>query len=93
MKKDLNHILIRPRVTEKAGIQSEFSVYTFEIARDATKVLVKKAFEERYKITPIKVSTVTVHSKKVFVRGKVGSKAGHKKAYVYLKKGTKLETL
>lgn len=93
MKKDLNHILIKPRVTEKASLKSEFSVYTFEIDASASKTLVKKAFEARYKVTPVKVSTVTIHPKKVFVRGKVGSKSGYKKAYVYLKKGTKLETL
>jgi len=93
MKKDLNKILIRPRITEKATLVSESSVYTFEIDPRATKNLVKKAIEEKYKVTPVKITTVTVHAKKVFVRGKVGKKSGYKKAYVYLKAGTKLETL
>ncbi len=93
MKKDLTHILIRPRVTEKAALTSESSVYVFDIDASATKTLVAKSFEEKYKIKPLKVTTVTMHSKAVFVRGKRGTKSGYKKAYVYLKKGTKLETL
>lgn len=93
MKKDLNSVLIKPHVTEKATISAESSVYVFEIATDATKVLVAKAFQEKYKINPIKVSTVTIPAKNVFVRGKRGKKSGYKKAYIYLKKGEKIENL
>ncbi|MEQ1499845.1 MAG: 50S ribosomal protein L23 [Parcubacteria group bacterium] len=93
MKKDLNSVLVRPHITEKATRTSESSVYVFEIDSKATKTLVEKAFIEKYKINPIKVSTVTIHSKNVFVRGKVGKKAGYKKAYIYLKKGTQIESL
>lgn len=93
MKKDLNSVLIRPRITEKASLKSESAVYTFEIAKSATKSEVTKAFVEKYKINPVKVSTVTIPAKNVFVRGKRGIKSGYKKAYVYLKKGDKIETL
>ena len=93
MKKDLNHILIRPHVTEKATIQAEKAVYTFVVDPKATKALVEKAFVEKYKITPLKITTVTIPAKNVFIRGKQGKKSGYKKAYVYLKKGTKIENL
>ena len=93
MKKDLNHILIKPHVTEKATMKTESSVYVFEVDSRATKVLIDKAFIEKYKINPIKISTVTIPAKRVFVRGKVGKKAGYKKAYIYLKKGDKIENL
>lgn len=93
MKGDLNRILIKPRITEKATIKSESSVYTFEIAKDATKSQVEKAFIEKYKLSPVKISTVTIPAKNVFVRGKRGKKSGYKKAYVYLKKGDKIENL
>jgi len=93
MKKDLNSILIRPHITEKATITSESAVYVFEVDPKATKLLVFKAFQEKYKINPIKVSTVTIPAKNVFVRGKAGKKSGYKKAYIYLKKGTKIENL
>jgi ribosomal protein L23 len=93
MKKDLSSILIRPRITEKATIKAESAVYTFQIDPKATKALVAQAFMAKYKITPIKVTTVTIPAKNVFVRGKRGLKSGYKKAYIYLKPGTKIENL
>jgi len=93
MKSDLNHILIRPHITEKATVLAEKSVYVFEINPKATKPQVAAAFKEKYKITPVKISTVTIPAKNVFVRGKKGKKSGYKKANIYLKKGTKIENL
>ena len=93
MKKDLNLILIKPHITEKATFSAENSVYVFQIDARGTKTEVNKAFKEKYKIDPLKVSTVTIPAKNVFVRGKRGKKSGYKKAYVYLKKGTKIENL
>lgn len=93
MKKDLNNILVNPRITEKATVSSEKSVYVFKIAPTATKTLVEKAFIEKYKVTPVKINTVTIPAKNVFVRGKKGKKAGYKKAYIYLKKGEKIEII
>lgn len=93
MKKDLNAVLVRPHVTEKATMSAESSVYVFEIAANSTKKQVVKAFTEKYKITPVKVATVTIPAKNVFVRGKKGLKSGYKKAYIYLKKGEKIENL
>ena len=93
MKKDLASILIRPRITEKATLVSESSIYTFQVAASATKGEIAKAFSEKYKVTPVKVTTVTNHQKKVIVRGKRGVKAGFKKAYIYLKKGEKIEIM
>lgn len=93
MKKDLNSVLIKPHVTEKATISAESSVYVFEIEKSASKAHVTKAFQEKYKINPVKVSTVTIPAKNVFVRGKRGKKSGYKKAYIYLKKGEKIENI
>lgn len=93
MKKDLNQVLLNPHVTEKATVNSESSVYVFNIDPRTTKTLVKKSFIEKYKVNPIKISTVTIPAKNVFVRGKKGKKSGYKKAYIYLKKGDKIETL
>ena len=91
MKKDLAHVLIRSHVTEKATMSAESSVYVFEIDPKATKMEVTKVFKEKYKMSPVKVRTVTIPAKNVFVRGKRGKKSGYKKAYIYLKKGEKLE--
>jgi large subunit ribosomal protein L23 len=93
MKTDLTSILIRPRITEKATLVSESSVYVFEVSPKAAKREIEKAFVEKYKAVPVKVTTITVPAKKVVVRGKRGVKAGFKKAYVYLKKGEKVEII
>ena len=93
MKTDTASILIRPRITEKATLVSESSVYVFEVAPKAGKAEIEKAFVEKYKAVPVKVTTVTVPPKKVVVRGKRGVKAGFKKAYIYLKKGEKIEIM
>jgi large subunit ribosomal protein L23 len=93
MKKDLNHILIRPHITEKATLFSENSVYIFVVDPKSTKSIIGKAFVEKYKIVPVKITTVTVAGKSVIVRGKQGKKSGYKKAYIYLKKGTKIENI
>lgn len=84
-------IILKPRITEKATFVAETNVHTFEIASTATKKQVYQAIRAFYKISPIKINIVKNPAKKVFVRGKKGSKAGVKKAYVYLKKGDKLE--
>ncbi len=93
MKKDLNHILIRPHITEKATMSAESSVYVYEIDPKSTSNDVMKAFVEKYKITPIRINTVTIPAKNVVVRGKRGTKSGYKKAYIYLKKGEKIENI
>jgi len=66
-------------------------VYVFEIAPKANKKDVAQAVKEQYKVTPVKVTTVTTPAKRTVVRGKRGTKASFKKAYIYLKKGDKIE--
>ncbi len=83
--------IIRPRVTEKATTVAERGVHVFEIEKGTTKREVVKAVMELYKVQPVKVNVVKIPRKQVFVRGKKGFKAGGKKAYVYLKKGEKIE--
>ena len=93
MKKDLASVLIRPHITEKATMLAESSVYVFQVDPKSTKSIVEKAFVEKYKINPVKITTVTIPAKSVVVRGKRGKKSGYKKSYIYLKKGTKIENL
>ena len=89
-----NNVLLRPRVTEKAAIMAGTrNVYTFEVTKDATKKSIAASVKNLYKVTPIRVRTLAIPSKQVFVRGKKGVKSGGKKAYVYLKAGDKIETM
>jgi large subunit ribosomal protein L23 len=85
-------VIIRPRITEKSGLAIESSnIYTFEVKKHATKQSIAKAIKNMYKVTPIKVRTVHLPAKAVFVRGKHGVQSSIKKALVYLKKGDKIE--
>ena len=93
MKNDLSQVLIRPHITEKATIMAESSVYVFQVDPRFTKNNIEKAFVEKYKINPVKVTTVTIPAKSVIVRGKRGKKSGYKRAYICLAKGQKLESL
>ena len=90
---DLASMILRPRVTEKATMSAENGVYVFEVSKDSTKTKIAKAVAAMYKVTPLKVRVVSLPAKCVFVRGKWGEKTGIKKAYVYLKKGDKIEII
>lgn len=88
------NVLLRPRITEKAVIGADKSgVYVFNVTTDATKASIAASVKAAYKVTPVKVRTVTIHPRNVFIRGKRGVTKGGKKAYVYLKKGDKIELL
>lgn len=85
-------ILIRPRITEKAALLSEsVNVYSFEVASKSTKGSISNAIKEVYKVNPVKVNIVKLPSKKVLSKGKKGRTKSVTKAYVYLKKGDKIE--
>ena len=84
-------VLIRPRVTEKAALStSDQNVYVFEVTKDATKHSISSSVKRIYNLTPEKVRVLPIPRKSVFVRGKSGVKSGGRKAYVYLRKGDKI---
>lgn len=86
---DSAHVLLNPRITEKATMHSAESVYTFHVAESANKYQIAQAVRELYKVTPRMVRVVRIPSKikRNMRTGKEGVKKGGKKAYVYLKKG------
>ncbi len=83
--------VIKPRVTEKAGLLSQQGVYTFDVRVDSSASTIAKAIEEAYKVTVVRVSTASVKSKAMFARGKYGKTVAGKKAYVWLKDGDTIE--
>lgn len=90
MKNTYAHVLMNPRITEKATFASANSVYVFDVATSANKKQIASAIEATYKVKPRQVRIVTIHPKTVrnMRTGKYGVKQGGKKAYVYLAKGT-----
>ncbi|MDE1875195.1 MAG: 50S ribosomal protein L23 [Patescibacteria group bacterium] len=83
--------VISPRITEKAARLSENGIYAFNVRKDANARQIAEAVETAYKVKPVKVSVAPVKSKSMFSRGKYGKTVAGKKAYVYLKKGDKIE--
>lgn len=81
-------------MSEKAIVGADKNnVYVFEVTKDATKSQIIGSVKVAYKVTPVKVRTAVIPTKAVFVRGKHGTRSGGKKAYVYLKKGDKIEII
>jgi len=87
------NVLVRPHITEKAAQATARNVYTFEITKDATKTDVARAIESVYKVKPVKVGIAKIPSSRVRLRTRrgYGTRSGMKKAYVYLKKGDRIE--
>ncbi len=86
-------IIKTPRITEKAAYMTVNHTYVFEVSQDATKRDVVAAVKALYNVTPRKVNMVTKRPR-AFVsrfRGRRGVKTGMKKAYVFLKKGDKID--
>jgi len=86
---NLSAIIVGPRLTEKSVAMGDRNVYTFTVARNATKFKVRDAVKALYGVTPVRVNIVN----KLPAKRLSGSKnrlvheTGYKKAYVYLKKG------
>jgi large subunit ribosomal protein L23 len=82
-------------VTEKSAMVAgaNISVYTFEVAREATKPMIIAAIKAKYQVTPKQVNIINVPRRRVVVRGKRGVRSGMKKALVFLKAGDKIEVI
>lgn len=80
-------LIMAPRVTEKASVQSSANAYTFVVAKNATKHTILAEFKKEYKVTPKAINITNMPRKNTFIRGKHGTQAGIKKAIVFLKKG------
>ena len=76
--KTVYDIVIRPIITEQSMEDLDIKKYVFEVAKDATKIEIKKAVEEIFGVTVLKVNTSTVHGK---LKRTGRSPAGHRKTW------------
>ena len=90
MMKTAYDIIIRPIITEQSMEDLDIKKYAFEVAKDANKVEIKKAIEEIFGVTVIKVNTLNVRGKEkrtgAYPKGKTAS---WKKAVVKLSEDSK----
>ncbi len=91
----IHDVLRRPLVTEKSSRQSgRHSQYSFEVASDATRTMVKDAVETLFDVTVAGVNILNTPSKRgrrAKSRRLLVRKAGFKKAIVTLAEGQTLE--
>jgi large subunit ribosomal protein L23 len=78
-------VIIRPIITEQSMEDLDIKKYTFEVAKDAGKIEIKKAIEEIFDVKVIKVTTATIRAKEK----RVGMTATGKKAVVKLSADSK----
>ena len=90
---DLNHVLKRPLITEKASVLNAQGRYVFAVDRQATKKEIKDAVEKMFKVKVIGVQTMGVKGKKrrSLRTKKQTAQANWKKAIVGLKEGDKID--
>ena len=78
-------IIIRPIITEQSMEALDLKKYVFEVRKDANKIEIKKAIEEIFGVTVMKVTTANMRGKmKRTGRYPAGLTASWKKAVVKL---------
>ncbi len=87
--KTAHDIIRRPIISEKsmAGVQNK--VYTFEVAKDASKTEIKYAVEEIFKVSVVSVNTINVEGKMKRMGVHTGRRPSWKKAIVKLTASSK----
>ena len=82
-------IIKKPVITENSMDQMADKKYTFEVAKDANKVEIKKAVEEIFGVTVEKVTTMRVLGKVKRMGANSGKRPDWKKAIVKLTESSK----
>ena len=82
-------IILRPVITENSMDGIADRKYTFEVAKDANKVEIKKAVEELFDVKVAKVNTINVDGKLRRYGRFEGYTASRKKAIVTLTEDSK----
>lgn len=75
-------IIKRPIITEKSNQDIELGKYTFEVARNATKIQIADAVQKLFDVKVLKVNTTTVKGKEKRVGANSGKTSDWKKAIV-----------
>ena len=82
--KTLHDVIIKPIITEDSMARLADKKYTFEVAKTASKVEIKKAVEEIFKVKVEKINTVSMKAKNKRVGYHFGKTSEWKKAIVTL---------
>ncbi len=83
-------IILSPSITEKNTMLREQNKYVFEVARDASKPLIKEAVENLFDVRVEAVNTAVVKGKKKRMGRNIGRRPDWKKAVVTLAEGQQI---
>lgn len=86
-------IILGPLVTEKSTRGSEMNQVTFKVSLDASKPEIKKAVESLFEVKVNRVNTIRVKGKVKRFKGRLGKRAGWKKAVVSLAEGETIDMM
>ena len=88
------HILIKPLLTEKmVNYKESENKYAFVVVKDANKIEIKQAVEDRFKVRVTAVNTMN-YSGKLKRQGRFeGRRPAWKKAIVSLHEGDEIEVV
>mgnify|MGYP006313366675 FL=1 len=84
-------IIKSPAITEKGTLVSEHNQVVFNVARTATKPMIKKAVEGLFGVKVKAVNTLVRKGKQRRFKGQLALLSDVKKAYVTLEEGQRLD--
>jgi large subunit ribosomal protein L23 len=84
-------VILSPVITEKATNVTAHRQYTFRVATDATKPVIKTAVESLFKVKVEAVNTHNKQGKTKRFKGKVGFRSDSKVAIVTLAEGNSID--
>lgn len=84
-------VLIKPLITEKSTDLGQFNQYVFAVNKQANKIQIAQAIEERYGVKPLKVNIVNYRGKAVRYGRTLGRTSDWKKAIIILPAGKNIK--
>ena len=84
-------IILGPVITEKSMAEKENGVYTFKVAKSATKTQIKSEIENHFGVKVLNVNTLNTKAKDRRVGKYTGKTKTYKKAIVTLAQGSSIE--
>ncbi|OSZ64567.1 50S ribosomal protein L23 [Sphingomonas sp. IBVSS1] len=90
---DIKHydVVVKPVITEKSTLVSEFNQVVFQVAKDATKPQIKAAVEALYGVKVLAVNTMVAKGKTKRWRGQEYRRSDVKKAVVTVADGDRID--
>lgn len=91
MKEEYYDVIVKPVITEKATMASEFNQVIFKVSPKSTKPQIKEAIEKLFGVKVKAVNTLLRKGKAKRFRGIVGKQSDFKKAIVTLEDGFSID--